>query len=505
MLIGNATWGDFVCNSDAEMLVDGANAVVGTTCLRTDVGALPGTLYVLQALPNNVLYNWQPVVSGGAITSKTAVSKLPIAVFGDSLALSGDITDTTSTAQEIITAPIPATGTTTRNYQASRYQTNLYYPACYTVAQAGVGGETTQQMLDRDAAAYSASRKSIFDVADTGARVCIMHGAGINDIAGFTAATPQATVDAVAYRHIQTIVRGASCGMFILDVGLYGINAVAGNTADIAAKRAAVVRCNALVKSACASMPNVRFLETSGLTHDGTGALFANASNDATDGVHLGGGFQALVAKAQAAMLTDWFGPSVPNAYVGANLLGIGAMYPTTASQSYGTTPANGYLWNIGAGTRQNANVYDSGGKRWSSCECVPSAASPYLEYVIPFNLAAGTVPIASGGIYGFECDAFIESLDGQELGVGAYWLARLWAYEATNTGKLAITHSYNAFNRYPDKRNDMHLILPPWQADRVGTAMGSSSNLRIQFGGRTDGSQAFRAGVSTPRFVRIA
>ena len=65
MPIGNATWGDFTCNSDTEMISDATKAVVGTTCLRTDVGALPGTLYELRALPNNILDNWQPVVYGG--------------------------------------------------------------------------------------------------------------------------------------------------------------------------------------------------------------------------------------------------------------------------------------------------------------------------------------------------------------------------------------------------------------------------------------------------------
>jgi len=72
MPIGNATWGDFVCNSATEMISDATKAVVGTTCLRTDVGALPGTLYVLRVLPNNVLDNWQPLTYGSPVTVQVA-------------------------------------------------------------------------------------------------------------------------------------------------------------------------------------------------------------------------------------------------------------------------------------------------------------------------------------------------------------------------------------------------------------------------------------------------
>jgi len=87
MPIGNATWGDFTVNSEVEML-DNSQAVVGTTCFRTDVGAAPGALYTLGALPPSVLANWGPA---GALTAGQAerlrhyadlslVAKLPYAL-----------------------------------------------------------------------------------------------------------------------------------------------------------------------------------------------------------------------------------------------------------------------------------------------------------------------------------------------------------------------------------------------------------------------------------------
>jgi len=68
MPIGNTTWGDFTCNTDAEM-VSNTLAVVGATCLRSDQGAAPGVLYVLTALPASNLANWSPysTVTGGRV------------------------------------------------------------------------------------------------------------------------------------------------------------------------------------------------------------------------------------------------------------------------------------------------------------------------------------------------------------------------------------------------------------------------------------------------------
>jgi hypothetical protein len=59
MPIGNATWGDFTCNTQAEMLAD-ARPSIGTTCLRTDdlSGGPLGTIWECVALPSNNIANW---------------------------------------------------------------------------------------------------------------------------------------------------------------------------------------------------------------------------------------------------------------------------------------------------------------------------------------------------------------------------------------------------------------------------------------------------------------
>jgi hypothetical protein len=80
MPIGNATWGDFTCDTEAEMLSPLNKSVIGTTCLRRDVDpANGGTLYICVALPATESLNWARYADilasigtgGGTITVET--------------------------------------------------------------------------------------------------------------------------------------------------------------------------------------------------------------------------------------------------------------------------------------------------------------------------------------------------------------------------------------------------------------------------------------------------
>ena len=74
MPIGNATWGDFTANTEEEM-TSNTQAVVGTTCLRTDtdlqVNGLPGVLVTLARLPASDVDNWQATVGAGTVVLST--------------------------------------------------------------------------------------------------------------------------------------------------------------------------------------------------------------------------------------------------------------------------------------------------------------------------------------------------------------------------------------------------------------------------------------------------
>ena len=63
-------------NSDAQMTAQ-TWALVGSECLRTDIGPSPGTLYTLNTLPNSVAANWGPSIGSGTkayTTTRTLVA-----------------------------------------------------------------------------------------------------------------------------------------------------------------------------------------------------------------------------------------------------------------------------------------------------------------------------------------------------------------------------------------------------------------------------------------------
>ena len=86
MPIGNAPWGDFTCDTEAEMAAN-ASAVIGTTCLRTDskyiTGGQNGLLFALATLPSSVAANWNPVAPGGTTLAGNATMTLAQDNVGD--------------------------------------------------------------------------------------------------------------------------------------------------------------------------------------------------------------------------------------------------------------------------------------------------------------------------------------------------------------------------------------------------------------------------------------
>ena len=83
MPIGNATWGDFTCNTIPELLAT-SSAVVGTTCFYTGNDLLSegaqGVLLVLTALPPSLAGNWASLTASSAYNEKAAVD-----ILGDSI------------------------------------------------------------------------------------------------------------------------------------------------------------------------------------------------------------------------------------------------------------------------------------------------------------------------------------------------------------------------------------------------------------------------------------
>lgn len=436
------------------------------------------------------------------------VRDLRVATFGDSTASVGDLDVTDATAQAVCAQAIPASGVTTKGYVADKWLLPFFYPAARLVAIGGISGQTTTQMLARDAGAVSATRRGIFDVLNERPDLVVLRAGSINDISSFTTLTSQAAIDAVYARHMEIVDRFTSQGVRVLDVGMFGYDATSGTppaAADLAVVRAALIQLNARYRDAALSRPLVRFLDTAGLTHDGTGKFLTGAT-DSNDGTHLSAGHNYVLAQAEAQAIESWFGPCERDIPAGSNLLGSAALLHTKTLGAFGNQQT-GLTWTASAATRQNADIGFINGKLWSWCEGVPTAVDPTLTMYPAATLYGGSPGIAltQGSDYQLMVDVFMESLDGQPLGAGAYFATRMTLYNATNAGRLIVEQNTAKSGVAQASRLEGKLVLPRFRAPESSANLGTSTSFYIAFVGPKDGKRAFRAGFSNPRFVQVS
>jgi hypothetical protein len=442
------------------------------------------------------------------------VTELRYATFGDSTANPGTIKATSATDQTVCDVAL-GTATTTLN-RSSRDSLPLYYPAARYVALGGVSGESTTAMIAREAAAVSATRKSISDVVNLAPELVILRGGSINEMVGFTTATAQASIDGIFDRHMQIVDTLTSAGVRVLDEGIYGYDSNAGvvpAAADLAFIRAAIVQLNQRWAAAIAarSYAQVRFLDPSRLTHDGTGAFLAGMS-DTSDGVHLTQYGLTVVAQAEAAVVRQWFGASAAKSYPGVNLLNTPAaslaLYPAVTSGGSGDTPTGFALSNVNA-TQSALAVVQRDGRRWWQHVATPSGATPSSQVLLPFGVNTGAthaIPIVANGIYGAEFDWFVETLDGAPLPSGWWWATRV-DLRNPSSGRLVLEYGASAATGSSPAgpaRLQQHARFPPIQISDASAALTSSSLWRLNVN-LVAGGPALRIGVSGANIVRIS
>ena len=189
--------------------------------------------------------------------SQTILNRpIRIATFGDSTAsiVNGGVTDFLTGA--------PAWGQI-ENYSLTVLPIVSSFP-CLVVADGGINGQTTAQIKGRSASVFSSTRKAVTDVKALNPDIVLLQGGSINDVTGFDATTPQATIDAVAQRHIEIALSFVNDGIPVLDPCIYGYS-VAVEATKLAAIRAAIVRINGIVKEEASKHRLWRFCDVEGI------------------------------------------------------------------------------------------------------------------------------------------------------------------------------------------------------------------------------------------------
>lgn len=426
---------------------------------------------------------------GGARTTT-----LRVATFGDSTANAGVFTAPTDTqTTEVAYAPFPASGATQLGSVGGKWGLPWRYPKAALVFNGGVSGETTTQMLARDAAAYSVGRRAVTDLINSYPDVVILRAGSINDLTGVTAGTLNSIVAATYANHIALIQRIKASGALILDEGVAGYSGVGAT--DPAVTRQAIVALNALYAAYAATDPDVEFVSPVGVLSDATGLYMTGASYD---GTHLSSWGQYSIALEEAKVIYSVFGPSVGNRFSGTNLI-TNALMAATGSQAYGTV-ATGYAITAAAATRQNAKIEVIDGKIYQTCEFVPSGASNSGTITIPFDPT--TLGIVANDVFGGECDFLLQTLDGSNLPLSVGISFRLQIYK-TGNGRLVFDPiSPNGHTVGGGSTFKGHAVFGPMKIDEPSANLTTSSSFYFTF--NTDALVPYKLGVSSPRFCKI-
>jgi lysophospholipase L1-like esterase len=433
--------------------------------------------------------------------SEYPILSLRVATFGDSTADFGTVRTGSVTDQQVCDIPVGTT-TTSVSRNTTKWQLNQFYPPARLVANGGIGGETTTQMIAREAAASSTTRKSILDVVNLSPDIVLLRAGSINDLIAFTYPATEIQYQALLDRHMQIVDTFISNGIRVLDEGIAGYDAT--NFANI---RPALIEMNSRIKSACqasrARLDFVKFLDPVGLTCSSTGAYITGCTND---GIHLSYYGQYRLANSEAAVLTDWFGEGRNVSFSGTNLMGSTSQFPTSSVVAYGTVPT-GFSWSATQCTRQNAAIAQRYGRRFAMCEAVASGATPSLQVVLPFGIwAAGSpqIPIVATGQYSVEVTVFVESLDGSPL-LGRVLTSSRLDIRNGSSGRLVIdsTPGSNTGNSaYTESLIVENISFPVWQASEGSATLANTSAWSLDF--NFSQTQSIRAGISAPKIIRI-
>lgn len=457
------------------------------------------------------------VAALGAGVTSGYVQSLRVVTFGDSTADMGTIRAGQVIDQEFCDVAL-GTGASSVNQVLSKLGFMQYYPAARVVGICGISGQTTTQMIAREALTPSTTRRAISDVLLKSPDVVIYRGGSINDVSGFTPATAQATIDAVFDRHMQIVDSLVSCGVRVLDEGIFGFDGASGspNATNLAAVRAVIVSLNARWKAAIAQRDSkmVRFLDTAGITHDG--GAYKPGFTELLDGTHISlYGGSVVWGKVEAEALTAWFGASAPRSYQGVNLLNtaqgsLALMSNGTTGSAIGQTPTGFNLQYSSVGTPANAAVVQRNGRRFWQVECQPDGgAFANAVMFMPFGVnsaATYKIPIVAGKQYGFEFDWFIEMLDGGVVQSGISHIGRIDLRNGSagnlvfdmSPGTGAAVSPVDGLTSWAG-----HMRWSPIQISDDSSALTSASRWTWQVN-FVNGGRGVRIGISSPNIVQI-
>lgn len=444
-----------------------------------------------------------------------------VATLGDSQAntnspvyVSNATTDAKTTDVTTARSAVWNSGTITLRQYGRKWAVQWFYPQAYLVANGGISGETTTALLARDAAAAGVTRQAITDVLALNPDVVLIQGGcSINDFANVTTSGQVTTAVATALANItEALTRLLSSAVPVILTGIYGYSGdgvmYAGTGSLI---RSALLQHNANLRAIAAANPAmVKYVDPVGAVSDADGNLIAGTYiniNPTDVGVHLNAVGQYLMAPRTAAALKALFGASANVRYRGANRF-LDPLFQQ-ASPAYGGLAASAGPGASVANSKLETIDTPLGPRRFFTTEVtITNAANGYGTITIPYNpLSTGTNPlnIASGDIYGFECDVYLAPLYGTLPSI----TTETFRVGTNNTAGSGIVYldvgavDGSNYGYTLTEAMTRHIVWPPLLYGDSAAHFTSSSAWIVRVQSATVGDK-FKIGVAIPHIDEI-
>lgn len=468
-------------------------------------------------MPSGASYLPYPLVLPGDVVR--------VAFYGDSRANSPG-TSAGGYDVRAVTMTNPAS-TTTYWSNTSKSMVTAINPSVQIVANCGISGDTLDQMIARESAGSSATRKSIADMVSTNTSVAIAH-MGINSITsaynggGYTS-YQQSITDSLWAKVRDLLQRMVSAGIFVIDCGDGAWEHTNTTTYPVGMQqgiRQTIIALNALRKAyADASGGRIVYFDEFALSAnaDGTWKTYAYCSDVGgsltppanTQLVHPSFTLGMLMAAGHNAIIQKYFG--VPHPAYTRNFIGLNQGNLISNANLSSSSAGLGTGWSTsasGTGAVKTSEIVDFGGKLYQCCKATFTAASAdnYVEVLVPVSNLIGGSALVDGGQYGLEFDWMIDNGSGGAPSVGAtgstgiYQRARFYA--AGGSGLMNAMSAVTGDFGFADATFG-RAVFPLFTFSGWGSSTITAAQI-IFHSGRTD-AETQRIGISSPRLVRVA
>lgn len=421
-----------------------------------------------------------------------------VALFGDSTAAVVASQSPASQDGTVLTAPF--SGAITLTTIGDKFLLQTQYPRAYLVFLGGVSGETSADMLARDQAAASNTRRAIIDLLNFKPDVIIFRGGSINDL---IAGTASSTVYA---NHILLLQRMLEGGAVIIDEGIAGYS---GGGLTQASIRQNLASLNIQWANYAQNYPGrIYFLDPVGVTCNADGSMLDNSFD--SNGYHLNMYSAYRLAQAEAALMTQIFGPSINPKFPGKNIF-TNPMFANTATTGIGTL-ATGVTTTASNATRQNGKIENINGKSFQTMEYLITASAANGSMACVFDPTASTFNIQPGDIYGFEFDfLFSGPTNTSPIPAPTDFQARMQVRDSGASNTITIdqltppgTQLAAPYNVWPTAFTGK-AVFGPFLFQLGSSALNATTTFQIKLQTNANDGSVFKLGMSNPRWVKLS